>query len=60
MRRQRFILLAYAIASAAAAALSRLLVPAYALMGATAAYTGTMMVLALVFAIGIGRARPRV
>lgn len=57
MRRQRFVFVAYVIASVTITALGLLLVPAFSLLGASAAYTGAMAVLALVFAAGIARAR---
>ncbi|BDA63679.1 lipopolysaccharide biosynthesis protein [Actinomyces capricornis] len=63
MRRQRLVLLGYALAAAASWALCRLLVPRSGLMGASAAYAASMGVLAAAFALcllpasGIARGR---
>ena len=59
MRLQHFVFLAYVIAAAAATALSWLLVPTLALLGAALTYTAAIGVLAAVLAVGIVRARPR-
>ena len=53
MRKQRLILIAYAVSAASVWGLAQLLVPGYGIMGAAVAYTASMGILAALFAIQI-------
>lgn len=52
MRRQHLVFVGYAVAAVTVASLSRLLVPAHGLMGASLAYTAAMAALVACFAAG--------